>query len=207
MEEIQVWGFPTFKYKFENQSKIRKEILQNANKQTLDDMSEDWNASCKSTAASREIITMPNFHKELKNIIYEKFSKDINIPSSKMTLKGCSNVSCTEECPDYWINVYTKNDHQDVHYHMNEGDKTPLFSFAYFVKYDPEKDAQFYFYNPSPAPNMYEEFTGIRPAFKERMKLDISEGEIIIFPPFMLHGVDKHLSDNTRITVAGNIYR
>jgi hypothetical protein len=88
-----------------------------------------------------------------------------------------------------------------------EDEKTPLFSFTYFAKYDPVKDAKFYFYNPSPAPRMYEEFAGCRPEFKHRMELDISQGEIIFFPPFLLHGVDEQTSDEPRVTLAGNIYR
>jgi hypothetical protein len=206
--ELSVWGFPVFKYRFENPDKILEEIVKNANDETLDEMSEDWNAKCKSTAATRNAMTMPYVHEELEKCL-EKFSKDVNIPKEKMNFNGCSNVQCTStHCVDYWINVYKKGDHQDVHYHMNpEDEKTPLFSFTYFAKYDPEKDAKFYFHNPSPAPRMYEEFSGSRPEFKHRLRLEISQGELIFFPPFLLHSVDEQTSDNTRITLAGNIYR
>lgn len=205
--EYSIWGFPVFKYKFDDPDKALEEIMQNVNNETLTEMSDDWNAKCTSTAQSREEMNIKYVREELEKTL-EKFSKDVHIPRDKMTFKGCSNPECTSDCPDYWINVYKKGDFQDVHYHMNpEDEKTPLFSFTYFAKYDPEKDAKFYFYNPSPAPRMYEEFSGCRPEFKHRTELDISQGEIIFFPPFLLHGVEEQISDEPRVTLAGNIYR
>jgi hypothetical protein len=206
--EFSIWGFPVFKYKFDDPDKALEEILKNANDETLDEMSEDWNAKCKSTAATRNSVTLLHIREELENCL-GKFSKDVHIPKENMNFNGCSNLQCTSnDCVDYWINVYKKGDHQDIHYHMNQEDeKTPLFSFTYFAKYDPEKDAKFYFHNPSPAPHMYEEFSGCRPEFKPQVELNISQGEVIFFPPFLLHSVDEQTSDDPRVTLAGNVYR
>jgi hypothetical protein len=206
--EFSVWGFPVFKYTFDTPDKALEEILKNMTDDTLDEMSEDWNAKCRSTASTRNPVSLLYVREELERCL-KRFSKDVHIPVENMTFKGCSNVLCTStDCVDHWINVYKKGDYQEPHYHMNsEDEKTPLFSFTYFAKYDQEKDAKFYFYNPSPAPHMYEEFSGCRPEFKSRIQLNISQGEIIFFPPFLLHSVDEQTSDGPRITLAGNIYR
>jgi|DEB0MinimDraft_4_1074332.scaffolds.fasta_scaffold02856_3 hypothetical protein len=201
--EISVWGFPVLKYKFENPVKALEDILEYANEDRLSEMSDEWNAKCKSTAMSRDLGNMVHIQGELEKIL-KVVSDQFEIPLGKLSFKGCEHPECFG---DYWVNQYTKGDQQDVHYHMNpEFGDPPLFSFTYFAKYDPEKDAKFYFYNPSPAPDLYKDFINSRPEFKTRKELDIREGEIIIFPSYMLHGVDEQLRDESRITLSGNIH-
>jgi hypothetical protein len=201
--EISVWGFPILKYKFENPVKALEDILEYANEDRLSEMSDEWNAKCKSTAMSRDLDSMVHIQGELEKIL-KMVSDQFEIPLEKLSFKGCEHSECFG---DYWVNQYKKGDQQDVHYHMNpEFGDPPLFSFTYFAKYDPEKDAKFYFYNPSPAPDLYKDFINSRPEFKTRKELDIREGEIIIFPSYMLHGVDEQLRDEPRITLSGNIY-
>ena len=201
--EFSVWGFPVLKFNFENPLAALKDILEYANEERLNEMSIEWNAKCKSTASSKDLDSMIHIHNELEKIL-KKLSEHFQIPLEKISFKGCEHPECFG---DYWVNKYTKGDHQDVHYHMNPdcGDP-PLFSFTYFAKYEPEKDAKFYFYNPSPAPNLYKDFIPQQPEFKLRKELDVQEGDIIIFPSYMLHGVDEQLRDEPRITLSGNIY-
>lgn len=201
--EFSVWGFPVLKFNFENPEKALEDILKYANEERLNEMSDEWNAKCKSTAMSRDLDTMKHIDHELGKIL-KKLSEHFQIPLEKMSFKGCKHPECFG---DYWVNQYTKGDQQDVHYHMNpEFGDPPLFSFTYFAKYDPEKDAKFYFFNPSPAPDLYKDFIDTRPEFKLRKELDIQEGDIIIFPSYMLHGVDEQVRDEPRITLSGNIH-
>jgi len=76
--EFSVWGFPVFKYKFENPDKALEEILKNATDETLDEMSEDWNAKCKSTAATQNSVTLLHVREELEKCI-------------EKVIKGCSH--------------------------------------------------------------------------------------------------------------------
>ncbi len=56
-----------------------------------------------------------------------------------------------------------------------------MFSFNYMAKYKPETDAGFYFSNPSPMHTFYSEIEENVSQFKRSIKLDIKEGQIVIF--------------------------
>ena len=76
--EYSIWGFPVFKYKFDDPDKALEEIMQNANNETLTEMSDDWNAKCTSTAQSRDEMDIKYVREELEKTL-EKFSS-IKLP-------------------------------------------------------------------------------------------------------------------------------
>ena len=91
--EFSVWGFPVLKFNFENPEKALKDILKYANEERLNEMSDEWNAKCKSTAMSRDLDTMKHIHHELENIL-KKLSDHFQIPLEKMSFKGCKHPEC-----------------------------------------------------------------------------------------------------------------
>jgi hypothetical protein len=106
----------------------------------------------------------------------EKFSKDLNIPSEMLTLNECGNNNCNHTMSKaYWLNIYKTGQGQDVHCHTNLDDDHRLsnsqvmFSFTYFAKYDPEKDAKFVFVNPSPAPDIFHDWVEMVPEGDQRI--------------------------------------
>jgi len=40
----------------------------------------------------------------------------------------------------------------------------------------------------------------------EKKIIPVNEGEVVIFPSYLPHYVEKHESDTQRITVSGNLY-
>ena len=67
------------------------------------------------------------------------------------------------------------------------------------------KDAKFKFINPTPL-EITNETLREHPAFAFDMTPDVEEGDILIFPCWMLHCVEEQKTDGPRITAAGNFY-
>jgi hypothetical protein len=142
------------------------------------------------------------------------FMKELNIQDLDLTINVCRDKKCLRLCSDYWFNIYSKGDHTSSHWHLSDpADGTfcqpveTMFSFNYFAKYDPNTHAAFYFENPSPMHVFYEEIEDKVPEFKKSIKLEIKEGQIIIFPSCLSHYVERHQVDDTRITLSGNLYK
>jgi len=80
--KLNVWGFPVFKYSFDNQDKALEEVLKTIELIKPVDTSDEWNAtSMTSTPEERNMYVEEEINKCI-----EKFSKDLNIPSEMLTL-------------------------------------------------------------------------------------------------------------------------
>lgn len=53
----------------------------------------------------------------------------------------------------------------------------------------------------------YSEIEENVPQFKRNIKLNIKEGQIVMFPSCFTHFVERHIVDNQRMTLSGNLYR
>ena len=155
----------------------------------------------------------PYINSEIENHIHF-FSKELNIQNLDLTTNMCRNINCGHTCADYWFNEYGKGDQSLAHWHLSNQDDEmfcqpdeAMFSFNYFAKYDNDIHAGLYFVNPSPIHTLYEMIDDIVPAFKRSIKLEINEGQIVIFPSCLLHYVEKHQVDDKRITLSGNLYK
>jgi len=106
-----------------------------------------------------------------------------------------------------WMNLYNKGSWQEIHHHS-----TPFnnISFVYFVNYDPTKDGQFFFMNERS--NHYSA-SGLHNVFKlaenhqiaELPPLPVQDGDVILFPSQLRHGVTMQRHDTNRCTLAGNL--
>lgn len=113
---------------------------------------------------------------------------------------------------DVWYNAYSSNQTADIHDHLPDH-----FSVVHFLKFNPEVHNPIEFVNPneqlakhvrrfSPGLiNSIDRFHQDHSLFVERFMPTVNEGDIIIFPSSMLHGVPLSLSDEVRVTVAFNI--
>jgi len=102
-----------------------------------------------------------------------------------------------------WYNVYKKGNFQEPHTHLGTSNGVAL-SCVYCIK---ESDAELYFFNPQY--NVHK-LSGIRSIFnsdnyKEHFIPDMKEGNLIIFPSYLYHGVSPQKHDTERITIAVNI--
>ena len=135
-----------------------------------------------------------------------------------LTINICGNSTCTEnKCNDTWINIYEKGHYQGPHWHViGDEDEEPeykghpqnLFCFTYFMKYDEEKDAKFKFTDRSSGSSPFEEeWKKEVLTFTRSFIPDVKQGDVIIFPFFMVHEVSKQECNGPRITFSGNLYK
>ena len=87
-----------------------------------------------------------------------------------------------------WFNVYTKGDYQETHQHIGS-----FISCVYFLKAR-QDGASIYF-----RPPYYDTHTN-----QSSIKHKAEEGKLLMFRSFIPHGVEKHNSDENRITLAYN---
>lgn len=101
-----------------------------------------------------------------------------------------------------WMNVYESGCYQEPHQHISGGYQL---SYCYFSKL-PEGSGKFGFWN--------EQFRSYcSNELNEIMNLDVvewgfpdvKEGDLLIFPSFLIHQVTYHGLDELRVTVSGNV--
>ena len=99
---------------------------------------------------------------------------------------------------EFWVNLYKKGYSQEVHTHVGGN---CLFSCAYFVQYDPDKDAAFTFYNTNPLIELDRRYKLVGTTLQP----EVEEGDIIIFPAQQSHFVTTQRTVASRITISANI--
>jgi len=144
-----------------------------------------------------------------------KFLEQLGINNLKLTLNSCGVEKC-KKCNELWCSKYTKGMYQAEHNHLDNGE---LFSFVYFAKYDPSKDADLTFvkdmsnaiqkgFLSENSPNTLPEELREHPVFCNHVTLDnIKEGNLVIFPSYLDHFVEEQKHDGPRITLAGNLFK
>jgi len=217
-----VYGYPVYTFSIEDPSKAINEVQKCIDGTKEINRSDEWNAECLTTSADGRGCNTKKGNDEFKYIFQEiyKHSKiflnELNMDIN-LTVSVCGNSSCTNNCNDTWINIYEKGHYQGPHWHVvGDEDEEPeykghpqnLFSFTYFMKYDEEKDAKFKFTDRSSGSSPFEEeWEKDEPCFTRSFVPDVKQGDVIIFPFFMIHEVSKQECDGPRITLAGNLYR
>jgi hypothetical protein len=215
-----IYGYPVYKFSIEDPSKSISEVQKYIDGTKEVNLSDEWNAECLTTSSHGRGCNTNDEKYEFKYIFQElyKHSKiflnELNMDIN-LTVNVCGNSSCNDACNDAWINIYKKGHYQGPHWHVIDEDEEPeyqghpqnLFSFTYFMKYDEEKDAKFKFIDPSPGPVIFEEWKNKVPCFKGSFIPDVKQGDVIIFPCFMVHEVSKQDYDGPRITFSGNLYK
>ena len=197
-----IYGYPICKVSVKDKMKMMDEVYLNVKKIGNVSM---WDSECLTTSTVSNENKFSSEH--VKNeIMYHtnEMIKELGL-NLDLGLKMCDTKDCTF-CDDIWMNVYKKGHYQVTHTHHSEqpGAALPLFSFSYFAKYNPEKDAKFIFVNPAPSSDCKELHK--LDCFKPEITMDVKEGDIIIFPNFMPHRVEEQLDKGPRITISGNLY-
>ena len=95
-----------------------------------------------------------------------------------------------------WFAKFEKGNYAHIHNH-NPAD----ISGAYYYKTNGE-DGDFFFESPNP----YLEITKCYGSLSQRWKHKPQEGKILLFPGWLKHGVKTNNTDNTRISLAFNIF-
>lgn len=102
---------------------------------------------------------------------------------------------------DAWININQKFAYNKQHIH---GDDC-LLSAVYYAKV-PENSGDFYFKMPSHLGDMISKFKiDQHPLFAVKRNIKPKQGDILVFPSWIDHGVEQNMSDEDRISFAFNI--
>lgn len=118
-------------------------------------------------------------------------------------LKKEISISFPPDC--VWLNKYSQGMWQEYHTHSQ---RCHNFSFVYFVEYDPEKDGKFLLWNSRYEPYALSGISEVIDMGKlmidQFVRLDVKEGDLIIFPCFYMHAVTAQNITKHRYTIAGN---
>jgi len=138
--------------------------------------------------------------KTSRNVDYDwsKFIKTIQPYFLQLPYK----VDGSLQFDDPWMNVYTKGCYQEPHQHFNN--RTQL-SYCYFSKL-PEGSGKFGFWN-----ELFRHYCTCDVYWAMDLDLvewgfpEVKEGDLLIFPAFLIHQVTYHGIDEPRVTVSGNV--
>lgn len=187
-----VYGYPIYIAQVTDNDKMLEEVqlnLKNVGNKSA------WDSECLTTSSFNDENRFISEYVKTEAILHAmNMMKEIG-SDIQLTTKMCDTENCVL-CDDIWMNVYNKEHYQVTHAHYSEQPDAvlPIVSFSYFAKYNPGKDAQFIFVNP----------VSSQP---KEIAMNVSQGDIMIFPSFMLHRVDKQNIDGPRITISGNLYQ
>ena len=100
------------------------------------------------------------------------------------------------------LNLYNSGHTQEPHHHVNFPDFIN-FSGVIFIQYKKGEDANFYFENL----NLEHTVLGYTHIFEQDQILtpDVTEGDLLLFPSFVRHGVKTQRFDNNRLTLSFNL--
>jgi uncharacterized protein (TIGR02466 family) len=103
-------------------------------------------------------------------------------------------------CTEMWAIINKKNNFNTIHTHPNS-----YLSAAYYVK-APNNCGKFIVENPHSISRHSYPILEKKTDFNIKVaKLEIEEGDLLLFPAFLPHGVDENESDEDRIVISFNI--
>lgn len=156
------------------------EMSEFCSKYTECDNSFSWQHGCKVNTTSINVDDAVSMLSPTLN----EFSKQLNY-----------SFNC--DCGDPWLNHYNRDSFQEVHSH-SEND----FAAVFFMN-DGEDFSKFYFYESKSMGHA--RWVNILPEVADTNNyFSTQKGKVIIFPGWMNHGVTRHKSDTTRVTMACN---
>ena len=195
-EMIGLFPVPLFKIKFKDHYKYNFPEVEKMDRKP-DGWIESLNSSFPNIPDNDSIVPSylrDNLKRDLKSSIVEVF-QPLNIPTNIEFLQ-------------LWYNIYHDNQGQEKHNHFSYvGRPVPFWAGIYYNK----KASPTKFFSTN---NMREtlQFKGwkeseIAPCLAEYCALPVEDGDIILFPPYLPHGVESIPAheDKMRMTFSFNI--
>jgi hypothetical protein len=161
------------------------EVYESA-KHLLNDAEGRWNCSVDTTYFDEKDVVDPReLQQVLAPYLYQYFPHDVDA-----------------KIVNSWLNVYNSGQHQEPHHHI-QFPEFINFSGVIFLKYDASEDARFYFENM----NLDHTISGYTYIFKQSpiLDLDVKQGDMIVFPSFVRHGVHLQQNNTNRMTLSFNL--
>jgi len=101
-----------------------------------------------------------------------------------------------------WMNVYTNGCYQEPHHHVSSGNQL---SYCYFLKL-PVNSGKFGFMNENYRNYCLNDFNDFIDIDQPEWGYpDVKEGDLLIFPSFLIHQVTYQAVNKCRVTISGNL--
>jgi uncharacterized protein (TIGR02466 family) len=173
-----------FQYSFSQHNELKKSLSKKYSNKTIFSNVESWNCNSK-------VSCIEDFS-EIQILLEEIFAKFSEEVKQKLQIS----------VQNAWINVYSKGNFQEIHHHLPDS----TFSMVYFLDYDKNLDSKFYFYNIN---SICSTSLGLKSIFNDNLIGDnwypeVNEGDVIIFPSYLHHGVRPQENNKKRITLSCN---
>ena len=193
-ETIKLFPEPIFKYQFENYKKINNEL----EKYIYKLYEEDNNGLERSNRGGWH---SKNFRLAEKDSIQQKFAIQVQdyILKTFQSL-GWKIKDKNIRIKEMWAIINKRNDFNVIHTHPN-----CYLSAAYYVK-APKDCGNFKVESPNIAKRYaYPEIANQNELNVEVASINISEGDLLLFPAYLPHKVGKNESDEDRIVISFNV--
>ena len=193
-ETIKLFPEPIFKYQFENYKKINNEL----EKYIYKLYEEDNNGLERSNRGGWH---SKNFRLAEKDSIQQKFAIQVQdyILKTFQSL-GWKIKDKNIRIKEMWAIINKRHDFNVVHTHPN-----CYLSAAYYVK-APKDCGNFKVESPNIAKRYaYPEIANQNELNVEVASINISEGDLLLFPAYLPHKVGKNESDDDRIVISFNV--
>lgn len=152
----------------------------------LSDADGKWNCSVETTFfEEKDVIEPQELGTFLAPYLWQYFPDNVDI-----------------QVVNSWLNLYNEGHAQEAHNHVNFPDFIN-FSGVIFLQYEKDKDAKFYFENMDDIHTVL----GYTHIFEQDHIHfpDVKEGDMIIFPSFVRHGVMRQKINSNRLTLSFNL--
>jgi hypothetical protein len=174
-----------FNYRLKNHAEVKRRLLEQYNVSDSENEAK-WNCNSTRIELTRDDI-LPSVTPALK-----EFGDELR-KSAKIFMDSC------------WMNFYRMGAFQELHNHVVGGCQLAL---VYFLNYNKKTDGKFYFYNTNTeiiSTEIATLLSGPVGSFGSVLYPKVDEGDVLIFPSYMHHGVSPHNGDDLRVTVSCNL--
>ena len=193
-EVLKFFPEPVFKYKFEKAEFFNNKLAQyiySLQKEDLNGLTKSnrggWHS--KDFKLSDQNSIQFKFALELQKYIFDTFEK-FGWETKK------NNIRITQ----MWAIINKKNDFNVIHTHPNS-----YLSAAYYVK-APKDCGQFTIENPHSISRHSYPALERKTEFNLKVeRIEIEEGDLLLFPAYIPHGVQENKSNEDRIVISFNI--
>ena len=192
-----MFGVPLFRY-YLDPSEIKRDAEEKFKASQgfpIDETPGGWDCNLKSDFNN----SLANVYTKHYDNIMEQFGKDVGLTNG------------TAMMHESWLNYYVKDMNQEEHDHLPS-----FYSGVHYIKFDPTVHEAVHLINP--LFQIYfctytltskicrgEDALNCHPFSRQFIIPSVKEGDIIIFPSFLRHRVNKQETDVPRITCSFNI--
>lgn len=198
MQREAIFEIPFYKSKCTEHEKIKKFIF---DKIVPDFLANGFNAPDRNLYSSY----FPNVTPLYSELFLQFYKKDID---NFMRVAGFDPMDNWSKRIAFWYNIGVAGTFQETHTHLG-GPPAINYAAVHYVKFDKTQHTSTMFFHP-----LGDVIKAIQPTELEEKPIDfmnlskspeVDEGDLIFFPSYLHHRVNKQTSDELRITISFNM--